>query len=326
MPDPLGRSQGPSAHCTAPQRAPVRPDPAPGVVGPFPAGLDRLDPRGFVGLERPLPRPPGGVPLPLPDHRDHAFRTFAGPLFAGRIEARAVEQGAVADCFIAAALASIAHTRPKAVREVFEELTPKDGHRRFEVTLFEPDGAPRAWPVNDELLVDDTGRPIYGRWPAEGPEELWFPLLEKAFMDLLNEREGVDQGYLAGARGGSAFVVFEALLGAVPRNYSLAQHAHRPDAVADLIREAAAKREPMVAYTYDKAKAHLYEGTGLIPWHTYSVLGVQDVDGVPHVELYNPWARGEPGGDGEDDGFFTLPMQDFLRLYRNMNIGHDPQR
>ena len=314
-------------HCAAPPRPAVRPDPA--VGAPFPGGLDRMARGGnpFMGLEdrpRAAPMPPGAGglpdPRPLPAHTGpgHSFRTFRGPLFVGRVKPRSVEQGAVADCFIAAALASVADTRPKAVRAAFKEVGPGEGGRRyFEVRLFEPDGARRAWPVDDDLLVDATGRPVYGRWPAEGPEELWFPLLEKVFMDLLNEREGADEGYGAGARGGSAFVVFEALLGATPHNYRLAQHAHQPEAVADLILRAVEAHEPMVAYTHDKQKAHLYEGTGLIPWHTYSVLGVERRGEAPVVQLYNPWAQGEPAGDGADDGFFELSM--------NMNIGHDPK-
>jgi hypothetical protein len=323
------------AHCPAPPRPALRPDPA--ALGAFTGGLDRLEIGGspFMGLEDRFeapprrPGPPGLVdPLPLPAHRgpEHVYKTFRGPLFAGRVEARGVEQGAVADCFVAAALASVADARPKAVRDAFKEVgAGPDGRRFFEVSLFEPDGGRRVWPVDDDLLVDRTGRPVYGRWPAEGPEELWFPLLEKVFMALLNEREGADEGYLAGSRGGSAFVVFEAVLGAAPQNYRLAQHAHQPEAVVDLILRAVELHEPMVAYTYEKQRAHLYEGTGLIPWHTYSVLGVEHRDGVAFVQLYNPWSKGEPAGDGQDDGFFTLEMQEFLRLFRNMNIGHDPQ-
>lgn len=267
-------------------------------------------------------------PTPLPKHRtpEHGFRTFGGPLFVGRIEARDVEQGAIANCFVAAALAASAELRPEAVRAAFvNKPDGPDGGRRFDVLLFEPDGSKRAWPVDDQLLAGPRGRPVYGRWPDERPEELWFPVLEKALIDRLDAEDGVpgDEGYVAGDGGGSAFVVFEALLGAQPMNYRLAQHQGRPEAVLDLVAGALERREPAVAYTYDKAHAHMYADNGLSPWHTYAILGVDREAGT--LQLYNPWSEGELGDDGKDDGVFDIAVQDFLRLFRNMNIAHDPQ-
>lgn len=273
----------------------------------------------------------GGMPsppTPLPRHRtpDNGLRTFNGPLFVGRVEAADVEQGAVADCFIAAALAATAELRPAAIRDA---ITPTghdaEGHRTFDVQLFERGGERKTWPVDDRLFADPLGQPVYGRWPEGRPQELWFPLLEKAIIDKLDAEDGVpgDEGYRAGNEGGSAFTVFEALLGAAPNNYRLAQHAHRPDAVLELIETALAKREPAVAYTYDKGHAHLYADNGLSPWHTYAILGVDRAQGT--LRMYNPWSEGELGHDGKDDGFFEVSAQDFLRFFRNMNIAHDPR-
>lgn len=296
-------------------------DPAPGPRRRRALGPDPHD--AFVeGGGMPSP------PTPLPKHRTpgHGFRSFSGPLFVGRVEARDVEQGAIANCFVAAALAAAAELRPESIRQA---LTPTghsaEGHRTFAVSLFEPDGERREWPVDDQLLEGPRGRPVYGRWPAERPEELWFPLIEKALIDRLDAEDGVpgDEGYQAGNEGGSAFVVFEALLGARPQNYRLAQHRDRPGDVLDLVADALARREPAVAYTYGKEHAHKYEDNGLAPWHTYAILGVDRA--AKTLELYNPWSEGELGHDGVDDGVFDISVQDFLRLFRNMNIAHDPR-
>lgn len=269
----------------------------------------------------------GGAPTALPGHRDEGrMKTFQGPLFVGRVEGRDVEQGDLANCFVTAGLASIAELRPQAIRQAFRNLpVGEDGARQFEVVLF-TDGEPKAWPVDDRLLAGKDGRPVYGRWPVERGQELWFPLMEKALVDYLDVQSGGGgRGYASANQGGSSFVVFEAVLGARPLNYRLAAHQRQPEAVLELIERSLARREPMVAYTYDKGHADMYEGTGLVPWHTYAIFGTEAAPDGPRVVLYNPWSEGEPGDDGRDDGVFRLSMPDFLRYFRNMNVAHDPQ-
>jgi hypothetical protein len=245
-------------------------------------------------------------------------------------EALDVEQGAIANCYVAAAFAAIAHLRPGVLEGAIEEVPAEgpEGRRTFEVALFTGDGERRPFVVNDDLLVrGDSRRPVYGRWNNSDGPELWYPIFEKAFNAWTDCEDGAcrDDGWAATGEGGSSLDVFEAVLGAQPQNHRLDRFHHRPEALVDLLEGALEAGEPLVAYTHGKGHEARYRDTGLSAWHTYAVLGLERGPGDPRVRLYNPWGRGEHGDDGEDDGVFEMGLDDFMKLFRNVNVARDPQ-
>jgi hypothetical protein len=60
---------------------------------------------------------------------------------------------------------------------------------------------------------------------------------------------------------------------------------------------------------------------GLVGGHSYTVLGTSERDGQRFVQLRNPWGHREPGTDGQDDGIFELPIEQFATVFASYNVG-----
>ena len=266
-------------------------------------------------------------PAPLDNHDSYRYVRVNAPLIVDGVSVRDVRQGSIADCNIAAAVASIACFRPDVIPRLAKRVQDPDAEgdkRNFEVFFFS--GGNRdpeqriAWPVDDDFLVRQSGRPVYGGWNDQ--PEIWFPVIEKAYADWQDSLDGsIDRnGYDLLDDGGNAFGIFEALLGAKPVNYQVGSMSE--DRLLGMLGDCVEQKWPMVAFTYGRDRRAMYDGTRLSPWHTYAIL---DVDPAARtVKLYNPWGDTEFGRDDRDDGIFEMSIADFQKYFRNMNIARDP--
>ncbi len=258
------------------------------------------------------------------------WRSFTAPLVVGGVQPLDVRQGAVADCNLAAGLASIAHYRPHLIEQMLELLPAQQagGRRKINVKLYPagPECGRIKWKVDDDLPINHLGLPLYGRWTVKTQPELWFPMIEKAYTEWQSEMLGLDKpSYEAIDDGGGGEELFSTLLGATTSNHELATSSRQQ--TRSLLQEAHKERLPAIAFTQDKNQASLYYGTGLEPWHSYAVLGVHGDDGANGpctVTLYNPWGHKEFGNDGVDDGKFEMSLDDFRKYFRNVNVARDP--
>jgi hypothetical protein len=60
---------------------------------------------------------------------------------------------------------------------------------------------------------------------------------------------------------------------------------------------------------------------GVVTGHEYSVHEVFRVGPIPYVKLRNPHARNEPRGGGANDGYFVLPLEEFMRYSDGISVG-----
>lgn len=247
-------------------------------------------------------------------------RRYDGPTVVDGARPEDVQQGALANCYMASAAASIANALPGYLEQkVLETLTRQDesGHDAHVWRVHFSDGS--SVDVDGDLYVKDpSGKLLYGRPAATGAgqTEMWWPVLEKAFA--ARDRNG----YQGIGGGGSASSVMKALLrqpsadGTQPADCTILETKAGPEAVWSFVKNAVAQSLPVTAGTTgDEQK---FTNTHISPRHAYSVLGYAEQGAERYVVLRNPWGHGEPEGNGPDDGVFKLALKDFLYFYRGV--------
>lgn len=268
-----------------------------------------------------------GPPVDLEDpalretHRDGSveYKRFEGDLFIDGVSPEDVQQGKIADCYLMAAMASVAKAHPDVIKNGIRRC----GDGVYEVRLFEKQGwGDRAnfkevWVKVDTELPAMTGadKPAYGRGMAtnERGRELWPSLLEKAYAEW-------HQGYDKVGEGGSSLDAIESFCGKSCTSVGL---GYTPaDKVWEKLKAAfvPGQIKAVTAGTHGKEQEELYKGTNLYAWHAYSVLGIREEGGKRLVTIRNPWGNTEPGHDGKDDGIFELSLEDFMKYYDDMNL------
>lgn len=262
-------------------------------------------------------------PAPLKDDADAAGSPkykkvrFTGPLFDGEVKPSDVRQGAIGNCYFPAALASVAHTDPERIKNMIKQN--EDG--TYTVTFHEASSWGGATGEKVEVTVDGDlyarsfGGPVYGASLGSGSQpdkmELWFPIVEKAYAQWKGSYEAIGNGGVSGK-------VMSEVLGGSYDYTSISDY--NKDGVWQQIQEGEQNGWPMTAGTYGKDEAERYTNSGVYANHAYTVLGVEEENGVKYVKLRNPWGQSEPRNNGADDGFFRLTTDEFAKLYNNFAI------
>lgn len=235
-----------------------------------------------------------------------------GQLFVDGVNFDDVVQGSIANCYMVAAFSSIAQTDPKAIENAIKDN--QDG--TFDVRFFESTGYGR--PMREVKITVDGDMPMlegaekgkYGK--AREKSELWVGVMEKAYAQWKG-------GYEAIGNGGRSGEVFTAITG---KSSTQTSTSYTPaDQLFKSIQTATAAHKPMTAGTHGKDSGVDYNGTGVYAWHAYTVLGAVEEAGQKYVQLRNPWGNTEHGSDGKDDGIFKMKLEDFTKLYANVNFG-----
>ncbi len=269
-----------------------------GLSQPLRLHADRFEPTvGFSDLPD---------PALMNRHGGEDWSRVDGALFVDGARFDDALQGAdIANCYLVASLSEIALQDPVAIGNTVRD----NGDGSFSVRLFEDSGSGDWSEVEITVDGDLPGRSgeLYGHSATR--EELWVGLIEKAFAQWKG-------GYEAIGNGGSPGEVMSAVLGR-PHGFTWSE-GNAPDALYTELQIALSQGQSAVAGTYGEDQAGLYTGTGLYPWHSYSVLGVGEQVGERFVELRNPWGYGEPDHDGVDDGVFRLHIEDYARMF----VGH----
>lgn len=308
---PIRRVSGP--HVAQPPQPTVEPEP---VVPHRPAPQDRLDASRLTREPDVVLRgngPGWEDPAPAANHAGASATTFSGPLFRNGASPADAEQGSLGDCYFVAGMASLAAAMPDAVMRAMRPMD--DGS--VEVTFHERDVVSGQFhPVKirvDAELYARGDSPLYGK--AKGDKqsmELWFPLMEKAWATWKG-------GYDTVGKGGVQNQVFEAVLGRPAGWWEMGPQSD-PQQVWDTIQVTLENKLPLGAATLSLDDGR-YANTGVYANHGYSVLGAEEVNGERFVTLRNPWGSGEPrNGDGADDGVFKLKLDDFQKLFGQLQF------
>jgi hypothetical protein len=117
-------------------------------------------------------------------HRGHAFVRDRGEDATG-VDANDVVQGNIGDCFFLSPLMATARINPRKIASMVRRIgeSPSGGDA-YEVKLHDPQGRLVIHNVDDRFVTSATGAPQYagyGDQAADGGQELWVMLMEKAW-------------------------------------------------------------------------------------------------------------------------------------------------
>lgn len=245
--------------------------------------------------------------VPAEDAPRLSFDWVSGDVFKDGVSAADVVQGILGDCYVLAGFAAVAAQNPERIEDAIED----HGDGTFTVHFHDfssPDG-------KKDVLIDGrlplmSGGLTYGK--NKDRKELWVGLLEKAYAQWKG-------GYDALERGGGMLVdVMGALTGRAGDTAAIGPGDE--DFTIGVIQYALKANLTVAAATKPRSHEAEYRGTGLYASHGYTVLGTSEINGEYHLTLRNPWGRGEPSGNGPEDGVFSLPLSKFLVLFQEIAI------
>jgi len=253
------------------------------------------------------------------------------------IQSSDVRQGSIGDCFLAAAMASVASAKPDAIRNAIKD----NGDNTFTVRFYQVgwDGSKTAQYVTvdgDLPWKADLDMPAYAKSTekVDGKEhlELWPSILEKAYAQWKGSYDEI-------GHGGSSGDVMTAITG----DRSSSANTSGPgqnDPLWERMKKASADKKPMTAGTGGEEDPRYKDPkAGVYGWHAYSVLGVEEKASGPGganagkpvrtVTMRNPWSKRRRDADaaaaGDQSnatagGVFQLSWEEFRRLYDDVTI------
>jgi len=247
-----------------------------------------------------------------------------GDFFEFGADTNDVVQGAVGDCYLLAALASVVWARTYQIAEK-QRRTDDAGHS-VDAIQFYVNGAWKYFEVTEAVPAITPGNLfIYARSSQTG--EIWPAIYEKAYAQLRANTTSDQPDYSKLAYGDPVAAAVQ-LTGLTGTYYST--QALTPDAIWETVRANSISCKtfnPMVAWTYGTAPTGVnYNTAHIVANHAYSILGWTYVNGLKYVVVRNPWGNTEAtlnvlggswsawdapyyGGPGEMRTF-TLPTVD----------------
>lgn len=221
------------------------------------------------------------------------------PLWTDGPQFNDIRQGAAGDCYLLAALSSLAETDPNWIRQSVTGL----GDGTYAVRFLKS-GVENYYRIDAQL-------PTYGSSPAYAnltpSGELWVSLVEKAFAQFrsgLNSYASIDGGWMSEG--------YAAITGA---SYSsISTGTQTASTLAQNMANALAAGHAVAAGS----------STGVAPivgGHAYSVQSVQQIGGVWYVSVYNPWGvDGMAYDSNPNDGLLLLTIDQFQAAFVTVQI------
>jgi calpain family cysteine protease len=241
-----------------------------------------------------------GEPGMLGKHEDAGkYKEVKGTPFVGGPSPDDVNQGAIGDCYLLAALAAVAKANPKLI----ESMITDKGDGTYDVTLyadkgwFSKDLQPVVVNVTGTFPMDSKGDPLYGH--SGDPTELWVMIIEKAYAKLKGGYKKIVGGF-----GGPAM---EAITGKPSIRYPLDDYDET--ALASIFETLLIEGYAITAAAdwafFESTKDAAKKDVGMHFNHEYTVVGFDKK--AKTVDLRNPWG---------EEHVMALPLSKLKKYFR----------
>ncbi len=230
-------------------------------------------------------------------------------------------QGAVANCYYIAALASVAWAKPSQIAQMTRATGA--GQQSFVdmVRFYKPDSGgvlDRQIEVTETVPQTMGGNFIYARSSEAG--EIWPSVYEKAYAKLKTGTSSDHPDITATAWGDCVWATAQLTGG---RRFYYDTASRSADTLWDLVRGNSMSYKtfnPMTAWTYSTGEAsdrHInYSSATIVASHCYSVLGWGYNNNRKYIVLRNPWGNTEATVATLNA---TIPMYD-ISWWRPINL------
>ena len=250
-------------------------------------------------------------------------------------------QGAVGDCYLIAALASVAWADPYCIAQRNRVIGSSQQSFVNMIQFYQsPGAAATKIEVSENLpLKSGTGRYIYCRSSERG--EIWPAVYEKAYAKW-KTADNSDHPNITSIAGGDMVRAISEMTG--KRRYYYSTQSHSSNGLWSLVRSNSRSYKtfnPMVAWTYPSGAVSpdrvTYSDANLVANHAYSILGWAYRNNQKYIVLRNPWGRTEASIDTlsgywraydiswwrpirltSPDGVFALKASTFKRYFAGL--------
>lgn len=253
-------------------------------------------------------------------------------------------QGAVANCYYIAALASVAWAMPYHIKHMTRATGRNQNQFTNLIRFYKPDSngqVDKEIEVTDAVPVRSNGSIIYAK--SSEYNEIWPAVYEKAFAKLETDTDG-DRPDITATGWGDCVYATAQLTGG--KRYYYGTSNKSANDLYDLVRQnSRGKRtfNPMTCWTYSSGAASdegiNYSDANIVGSHCYSVLGWHYKNGQKYIVLRNPWgfkeaSVGELSGTislydiswwrpialDENDGTFAITASAFKTYFRGIGV------
>ena len=258
-------------------------------------------------------------------------------LFKDGLDPDDVIQGELGNCWFCAALAAISWMRPNTLKRSFSKvLSYKFTRGAFAVKIYDFRAEEDRWVVVDDYVpVDKDFMPYFAR--SRDPNECWPLLLEKVFAKLHSCYQLMAGHCKQCLKIGP---VIRCLTKASVKKVITGEED--PDDLWKRIKKTVGHRGVLECSTRKSREAFKL---GLVCFHAYTIVGVEDVKGHQLLRIRNTWGHSEWKGDwcdtdeanwtdemkravssyvDADDGAFYIAYRDFLTHYDKLYLGELP--
>jgi hypothetical protein len=234
------------------------------------------------------------------------FEGTHGDLFIDGVSGDDAIQGSIANCYVPASFAAIAYRNPELIPQIIKSR----GDGTYSVRFFEKRGAgfvPVEVIIDGDLPVNSNGQLRYAK--SRNAQELWVPLLEKAYAQWKG-------GYQVIGDGGVAGEVMMALTGRQARYYQTGDTTR----LYNTLKNALSTGRSAVLPTPKDDPDGVFAAGNIKNWHAYTVVDVSEENGARYVTLRNPWGNTESGNDGTNDGIFKMRIEDVPKYFQSAQV------
>ena len=296
------------------------------------ANFEKLVSKWLLGGDLPTPSAGGDSATGKASTTIGVYTKTTGSLYLNGVTPDDVKQGAIGDCFMVAALVTVADVKPGAISEMIisNGTNSKTGIQTWGVRLYDDKGKAHWVTVNDMLPVAESGSTslIFGANPSRDLNgEIWVPLLEKAYAQAntlkilprgetigLNAYWAVEGGFgdpLSNILGGGKVTAY------MYENYSWADNPYVNPVVIDRNNPAALKNLEDTLIAAINSGKPIWIGSGkttqdaygnilLTGGHAFTAQDADKANGTnASTNVFNPWGISQLSTPPENIGHLS---------------------